>query len=295
MSELADRLGALEAEVEQLEGQIEAIRQGDLAETVAEIARIQRKVALAERQAKALLEQTTLAVRARYQRKYRQAQREHRDVLARLKSWLDRELARLDATQQSQRSRVYRVYRDNKDEENDRWRAEKRDLKFRYERDLDAAKDRIAPDVQRLQNEARDGKAALDTPTRRRGELFRRIANLQTQISKRKVEIRKLRVQVARRPKEAWALGLRPRNGRYVIDPATGELSVIGGLWGRPANTRAWQVSNASQVSQLLALAEKMIAEVRPGPARKCLQRLLAEFPTAEKADLARTLLDGLK
>ena len=296
ISRLADEIEKHEAAIRQVEAEIAVVQQGRLADVLKAIAAAKKAITAAQTQLDALTAGVRKRVADKYNREYNERKRRYENAVRDLRNRRDNDLRRWNSENDPdyrERRRIRRQYDSDKDREEDRYRRDVREIKRRYDREVADELRKIADQVKQKESDLRAAKAEVVRQTSLRRKVSAELIGLRKKISSHRRELVTIRRQVSERAEEAWAAGLRPRNGRYVLDEQTGRISVVGGLWGRPRETDDWTRSNRMQAADLLALAGKMKKADKTDLCRKCLQRLIEDFPDSTYATKAQEMLDA--
>jgi TolA-binding protein len=295
MDDLSAELTDLEGKVDAAESEVASIQKGRLGTVIKEQreatrTRLQSRVDLAR-----LMDSLKAKVYNMHKTEYNSLLDGHRRRLADLKRLWDSRLRHTTDTYTG----TYRYYTVAQYEaavkaENDNYEHDLSIIQADADKDLDAEKAKVADQISGLQGKIQKAEDDLKRLDDEREQLGRQIAGIQKTQRDNELALLRVRRLIADRPAEAFAAGLRPRNGRYVLDTITGELSVSGGVWSKPADTAEWRASHNSQSRGLMTLATQMRDEGKTAFARKCLQRLIEEFPQLDICEQARKMLAEL-
>jgi len=291
MAELAARLVELEDKVLAFDDQIEQIRQGRLKTLMAESLKARHEANAAKRTLSALERSIKSRVEGGYNKE-----------LARLKKERDRAIKRardiyrgaIDTGPTCPLIDKRAVYESAVKSAKDDYKAKRDELKEKAKSERDRLKEANAQKIDTAQDAIRSGEATLKRTSAERAGLLKKIADVKAEARPFERELLEVRNDVAQRPDEALAAGLRPLNSRYVLDETTGALSLSGGVWGKPRENEDWQKSNENQARALLALAKENAEAGSSDLARKCLDTLLKDLPGTSVVDAAKTLLAEL-
>lgn len=292
MSELARELEEAETKVLGFEADVERIRKGRLKELFSETLKLNNEVVTAKFVLKRLKDKVWGKIKKKFEKKLRKIKKERDEAL--------KEAKRIPvgyeggAVAPTPRSIDDETYRRERDAAKKTYKDKRDKLKDDYDAEIKDVREENAGELGNLKSKIEDGGAKLKENADERIVLLKNIADINREARPFKRTLVRLRREVARRPEEAMANGLRPRGARYTFGESESKLTLSGGVWGKPRDNDLWKKSDEMQARSLLSLARRKKEAGEPALAKLCIEKLLKELPNTAMAAPAKKLLAEL-
>ncbi len=296
MSELARELGEVETRVLGFDADVERIRKGRLKELFSETLKLTREVSKAKLALKRFKTKVEGKIKRKCEKALRKIKRERDKAIKTAKKTRDRHCSGSgcgSATSASQK-KYEDAYKTARDAARKTYRDKRDKLKLAYDSEIEDVLEEHADKLDEYKSTIDDGGARLKEISDERAILLKNIADINREARPFKRTLLRLRREVAKRPEEAMANGLRPRGARYVFGESNSKLTLSGGVWGKPCDNDLWKKSDEMQARGLLSLARRKKEAGEPALAKLCIEKLLKELPDTAMAAPAKKLLAEL-
>jgi len=295
MSELARELGEAETRVLGFEADVERIRKGRLKELFSETLKLTREVSKAKLALKRFKDKVEGKIKRKCEKELRKIKKERKQAIRAAKKIRDRYSGGSSGCGSTTPTKIYEdAYKKAKDAARKAYRHKRDKLKDDYDSEIEEAMEEHADELDEHKSKVDDGGARLKEISDERAILLKNIADINREARPFKRTLLRLRREVAERPEEAMANGLRPRGARYVFGESDSKLTLSGGVWGKPSDSDLWKKSNEIQARGLLSLARRKKEAGQPELAKLCIAKLLEELPDTAMAAPAKKLLSEL-